>query len=232
LLGSGLLLLPAAALASEGALVAHGLPLDFRTCQSEFTLQPAGLFDLGYHPALQGLYTLDASASTAPAPDGSEALAQAISEKAEGPVYFVDLRPDGEAADLAAELSSYGSGETHYVRLPVPADAWPTAGTIDRFLELYRSLPRHAWVHFSDDGTWRETAFLTMYDMMRNPTVPFKSILYRDSYLGGAALACPGDATPQEVERTKMLRTFYRYVQRNQGNGYAVPWSEWLSQQG
>ncbi|MBF1684534.1 MAG: protein tyrosine phosphatase, partial [Selenomonas sp.] len=75
-----------------------------------------------------------------------------------------------------------------------------------------------------------------MYDMMKNPYVPLKDILYRQYLLGGAYLAY--DPSTQHAatgwedadyhQKTEMIAKFYDYVQQNHGNGYAVPWSTWL----
>ena len=129
------------------------------------------------------------------------------------------------------------SAGVRYVRLAVTDHKWAEPQTIDAFVDLVKKMPAGTWMHFHcQAGKGRTTSFMAMYDMMKNPSVPLKDILYRQYLLGGAYLAY--DPTTQHAatgwedadyhHKTEMIAKFYDYVQQNHGNGYAVPWSTWL----
>ena len=64
-----------------------------------------------------------------------------------------------------------------------------------------------------------------------NPGVPLKDILYRQCMLGGNYMLFHGDGgwkDPYYLGKAEMTEKFYRYVQENHENGFAVCWSEWL----
>ena len=68
-----------------------------------------------------------------------------------------------------------------YVRIPATDHIWPDPDTIDQMIALYRRLPKDSWLHFHcEAGKGRTTAFMAMYDMMRNKPVE-ESILQRES---------------------------------------------------
>lgn len=74
----------------------------------------------------------------------------------------------------------------HYVRLASTDHLWPTPGEIDAFMAFIRTLPAHAWLHFHcEAGAGRTTAYMVMYDMIKNPDVPYKDIVYRQYEIGG-----------------------------------------------
>lgn len=124
-----------------------------------------------------------------------------------------------------------------YVRLAVTDHKWADPQTIDEFVDLVKKMPADTWMHFHcQAGKGRTTSFMAMYDMMKNPAVPLKDILYRQYLLGGAYLAY--DPTTQHAptgwedadyhHKSEMIAKFYDYVQQNHENDYAVPWSMWL----
>ncbi len=123
----------------------------------------------------------------------------------------------------------------HYVRITATDHVWPSAQNIDAFLAFYKTLPQNAWLHFHcQAGKGRTTSFMAMYDMLRNPSLALKDILYRQEEIGGEYLGYTGDNIKDNWKtrafqyKAKMIQEFYNYVQENHATGYAVTWSEWL----
>lgn len=123
----------------------------------------------------------------------------------------------------------------HYERITATDHIWPSPENIDAFIKLYRKLPKEAWVHFHcEAGKGRTTTYLAMYDMMKNPQVSLKDILYRQLLLGGNYVAYTGAGTnnwknPYYQEKADMIKVFYQYVQENHQNNYSILWSKWLA---
>ena len=124
----------------------------------------------------------------------------------------------------------------HYVRLANTDHLWPTPGEIDAFLAFVRTLPDDAWLHFHcEAGAGRTTAYMVMYDMIKNPGLPYKDIVYRQYEIGG-------NYTPHDVahpkrsdwkgpyyhEKHEMVSLFYQYVQDQVRQGGSQSWSQWL----
>jgi hypothetical protein len=125
----------------------------------------------------------------------------------------------------------------HYVRITATDHVWPSDANIDDFIKLYRQLPPQAWLHFHcEAGMGRTTTYMSMYDMMRNPSLSLQDILYRQHMLGGNYVGYRAQAgkgswkAPYYNEKADMIKKFYAYVQANQADGYRVPWSEWSCQ--
>ena len=124
----------------------------------------------------------------------------------------------------------------HYYRITATDHLWPRPETIDRFIRFVQSLPPQAWLHFHcEAGMGRTTAFMNMYDMMKNPSVPLKDILYREYEIGGNYTAhtvshpSPSDwKGPYYNEKSRMIRLFYQYVQENYQTNFGRSWSDWL----
>ena len=122
-----------------------------------------------------------------------------------------------------------------YKRITATDHIWPSPAAVDEFVQFYKSLPEDIWLHFHcQAGEGRTTEFLAMYDILKNPAVPLQDILYRQCLLGGSYVAHvePEGSTywkvPYYVEKAKHIALFYRYVQENEGAGFAVSWSAWL----
>lgn len=124
----------------------------------------------------------------------------------------------------------------HYVRLANTDHLWPTPDEIDAFLAFVRTLPDDAWLHFHcEAGAGRTTAYMVMYDMIKNPGLPYKDIVYRQYEIGG-------NYTPHDVahpkrsdwkgpyyhEKHEMVSLFYQYVQDQVRQGGSQSWSQWL----
>ena len=122
-----------------------------------------------------------------------------------------------------------------YKRIAATDHIWPSPAAVDEFVQFYKSLPEDIWLHFHcQAGEGRTTEFLAMYDILKNPAVPLQDILYRQCLLGGSYVAHvePEGSTswkvPYYAEKAKHIALFYRYVQENEGAGFAVSWSAWL----
>lgn len=138
-----------------------------------------------------------------------------------------------EEAQTEKELVE-GAG-LRYKRIAATDHIWPSPAAVDEFVQFYKSLPEDVWLHFHcQAGEGRTTEFLAMYDILKNPAVPLQDILYRQCLLGGSYVAHvePEGSTywkvPYYVEKAKHIALFYRYVQENEGAGFAVSWSAWL----
>lgn len=138
-----------------------------------------------------------------------------------------------EEAQTEKELVE-GAG-LRYKRIAATDHIWPSPAAVDEFVQFYKRLPEDIWLHFHcQAGEGRTTEFLAMYDILKNPAVPLQDILYRQCLLGGSYVAHvePEGSTywkvPYYVEKAKHIALFYRYVQENEGAGFAVSWSAWL----
>ena len=137
---------------------------------------------------------------------------------------------------VTTEKNLVKKSNLHYVRIAATDHVWPSPENIDEFIKLYKSLPKDAWLHFHcEAGKGRTTTFLAMYDMMKNPQVPLKDILYRQLLLGGNYVAYTEDISassnwkaPYYNQKAKMIEVFYQYVQENHQNNFQVLWSDWL----
>ncbi|WP_127058368.1 phosphatase domain-containing putative toxin [Veillonella ratti] len=121
-----------------------------------------------------------------------------------------------------------------YVRFTATDHTWPDEASIDRFIAFYKTLPKNAWLHFHcEAGKGRTTAFMAMYDIMKNPDVPLADILARQQLIGGNNVAATSDKdtwkAPYYEEKAVMINKFYRYVQQNYQTGFELSWSEWLN---
>ncbi|WP_182187752.1 protein tyrosine phosphatase [Pectinatus frisingensis] len=125
----------------------------------------------------------------------------------------------------------------HYFRITATDHRWPAAENIDRFINFYKTLPSDVWLHFHcQAGQGRTTIFMAMFDMMRNPDIPLKDILYRQYLIGGNYSAYTINTTDSSKqwkakyynEKAAMIKIFYQYVQANHTNNFKTIWSVWL----
>ena len=122
-----------------------------------------------------------------------------------------------------------------YRRLTVLDHVFPADFVIDQCIECYRSLPKDAWIHFHcQAGRGRTTMHMCLIDMMRNPDVPLKDILYRQCQIGGTSMFYQGDRADEQpwrvslfTETSYLVPLLYDYVQDNYQNDFTVSWSEW-----
>ena len=80
-----------------------------------------------------------------------------------------------EAGQVLTEAELAAQKGVMYVRFTATDHLWPDAGEIERFRRFVKTLPKDAWLHFHCvAGEGRTTAFMTMYDMLKNPDVPYE----------------------------------------------------------
>ena len=124
----------------------------------------------------------------------------------------------------------------NYVRITATDHVWPSPENIDQFINLYKKLPQKSWLHFHcEAGEGRTTTYMAIYDMMKNPDVSLKDILYRQHLLGGNYVAYT-IKNPKSSEwkadyyhqKAQMINKFYQYVQENHQDNYQTSWSDWL----
>lgn len=91
-----------------------------------------------------------------------------------------------EAGQVLTEAELAAQKGVMYVRFTATDHLWPDAGEIERFRRFVKTLPKDAWLHFHCvAGEGRTTAFMTMYDMLKNPDVPYEDIVLRQLRIGG-----------------------------------------------
>lgn len=120
-----------------------------------------------------------------------------------------------------------------YERLYVQDFHAPTNKEINRFVELYKTLPKNKWIYFHcRAGIGRSTVFMAMYDMMHNAKqVPIVDIFARQAALGGKDLTKLPEKNNFKyqwaVARLNFLKQFYQYAHDNHDN-FNTSWTQWL----
>jgi protein-tyrosine phosphatase len=134
----------------------------------------------------------------------------------------------------SVERDVVGGVGTGYVRITVTDHARPLDDEVDRFVLAVRALPENAWAHFHcEAGRGRTTAFMVLYDMLRNANrVSLEDIVRRQKILGydyDVLLPAPTGnwKAPYTADRAAFVRAFYDYARANP-NGRPQLWSEWL----
>jgi len=103
----------------------------------------------------------------------------------------------------------------HYVRITCPDHLWPGKGQREQFLQLYKTLPKKAWLHFHcQAGIGRTTSFMAMYDILKNGQKDsLETIVARQRKLGGQDLlhVWSNEAWRQAINDAKAegVRKFY-----------------------
>ncbi len=157
------------------------------------------------------------------------AVAPLLADKTAGKANLVHV------AEVSSEERVVKAQGAHYFRITATDHVWPSAENIDRFIGFYKTLPPDAWLHFHcEAGKGRTTEFMAIYDIMRNPKVSLKDVLYRQYLLGGNYVAYSGDGSsnwknPYYRQKAEMIQLFYRYVQANRSSRFTTPWSKWLA---
>ena len=144
---------------------------------------------------------------------------------------WINVKADSAQTEKEV-VESHGWG---YRRLTALDHGFPSDEIIDQFIDIYRSIPKDAWVHFHcQAGFGRTTLYMCFIDMLRNPDVPLKDILYRQTCLGGSSMYYQGDRPTEQpwrvqlfTETSYLVPLFYDYVQANKKNGYTKSWTEW-----
>ena len=120
-----------------------------------------------------------------------------------------------------------------YKRFAAADMQFPAPDVVDDFIIFVANLPPNAWLHFHcQAGHGRTTAFLVMYDIMKNPDVSLNEICKRQYLLGGSNLLLEpeGDDWYSKMtrDRAKKIRQFYDWVQGTRAEQIGLQWSEWL----
>lgn len=113
---------------------------------------------------------------------------------------------------------------------------FPETDSVEALIALTKEMEEGDWLHFHCvAGKGRSTALFAVYDILKNPGVPLKDILYRQCMLGGNYMLFQGDGgwkDPYYLGKAEMTQKFYRYIQENHETGYRVRWTAWLAAQG
>ena len=109
-----------------------------------------------------------------------------------------------------------------------------TDEVIDDFIAFYRTVPGNAWVHLHcAGGNGRTSVFMAFFDMLRNPQISEKDIVYRQCLIGGTCAyfeyyeGVKMWRVPLFIETGNMIHVMKMYADQNVGNGYAKSWSQW-----
>ena len=153
-------------------------------------------------------------------------------------VYAVSDNIRGESVEM--EVTSVMSEKElvenegfHYLRLPCQDHSWPDEEAVDQFVAFVQTLDTdRVWLHFHcHAGKSRTAIFMAIYDMIKNPDVPFEDIMLRHAMTGSNYLpyADPeSDIAEVYAKRAKRIRQVYDYLQEMNGH-YETPWSEWIA---
>ena len=122
----------------------------------------------------------------------------------------------------------------HYLRLPCQDHSWPYEEAIDLFIDFVQSVdPDQVWLHFHcQAGKSRTGIFMAIYDMMKNPDVPFEDIMLRHAMTGSSYFPYvdeSSDLVDVYALRAKRILQVYDYIHEMNGE-YSTPWTEWIAQ--
>jgi hypothetical protein len=136
-----------------------------------------------------------------------------------------------DVKSVKSEKEVVENSHTQYLRLYLTDHLPPAPADIDRFLELWKTLPAGAWMHFHClGGVGRTTTFMIFTDILKNGRkVSLKDIIARQVALGSVNF----NKTPQDpykdpffFKRLKVMEAFYQYV--NTTPNLDVKWSDWI----
>ena len=118
----------------------------------------------------------------------------------------------------------------HYVRLAITDRTFPLEPEVDQFIDVIKKLDKNKiWTHFHCmAGIGRTGIYMMLYDMMKNPDVPYKDILARQTMLGANNPISSNPKSEADKEKNRLMPLLYQYVQENHATNYAVSWSQWL----
>ena len=122
-----------------------------------------------------------------------------------------------------------------YLNIPCIDHVWSSSENIDTFIEFVKGIDTdNTWLHFHCvAGEGRTGTFMCLYDMMKNPDVSMKDIMYRQTKLGSnyPLYLQQEDDWKKDLYKQKAdyFVLLYEYVQENHLNNYEVSWSDWLA---
>ena len=130
-----------------------------------------------------------------------------------------------------AESEGFG-----YLRLPATDHEWPAPELVDEFIDFLKQVDMdHVWLHFHClAGHGRTGVYMAIYDMMKNPDVTVEDVSARQAMAGSTYILKKygAGADERKLERARMLRLMYTYLQENRADGYRTKWSEWMAANG
>lgn len=158
---------------------------------------------------------------------GTVVTAYEVKSNAKGGSAEIDVRT------VMSEKELVESEGFHYLRLPCLDHGWPYEEAVDQFISFVQTLDTdQVWLHFHcHAGKSRTAIFMEIYDMIKNPDVPFEDIMLRHAMTGGNYIpyADPeSDIAEVYALRAKRIRQVYEYLQEMNGH-YTTPWSEWIA---
>ncbi|WP_032112453.1 hypothetical protein [Candidatus Paracaedibacter symbiosus] len=160
-------------------------------------------------------------------------------------IYKVTKGDDGMPSNKTPKLLTVKSALTEwelstrlgiqYVRIPVTDHFMPDNNDVDQFLEFVEGLDSGTWLHFKcRGGKGRTTTFMAMYDMVKNPNLPKREFIKRQTLIYGVDLAKSVNKVGKQswkwslsVERIQFIDRFYTYLHSKDGYGIRK-WSEWV----
>ena len=125
-----------------------------------------------------------------------------------------------------------------YLRLPCNDHSWPEEEAVEDFLAFLEELDEtvgldSVWLHFHcQAGKSRTGIFMAIYDMVRNPDVPFEDIMLRHAMTGSSYFpyADPeSDLADVYALRARRILQVYEYLHRDPSDG--ASWTEWLARE-
>ena len=155
---------------------------------------------------------------------------QAYTRKGNRPIARMEIN----VKSVMTEKELVESEGFKYLRIPIQDHIWPPAKDIDGFISFVNRMgPGQAWLHFHcHAGKGRTGIMMMIYDMMRNPGVPMKDIVIRQTMAGSSYPLYTEKSNSYKVplyeEKARMMPLIYEYVQENRKTNYKVPWSLWL----
>ncbi len=159
--------------------------------------------------------------------EGSVVTVYEVSENARGASAEIDV------SSVMSERELVESEGFHYLRLSCQDHSWPDEEAVDQFIGFVRTLDiDRVWLHFHcQAGKSRTGIFMAIYDMMKNPDVPFEDIMLRHAMTGSSYFpyADPeSDIADVYAKRAERIRQVYEYLQE-MGSNDTMCWSEWIA---
>lgn len=120
-----------------------------------------------------------------------------------------------------------------YINIPCVDHVWPSDENIDVFINFVKTIDMDkVWLHFHCvAGEGRTGTFMCLYDMMKNPSISMKDIMYRQTKLGSnyPLYLQEKDNWKKELyqEKADNFVLLYEYVQENYKDNYSISWSDW-----
>ena len=125
-----------------------------------------------------------------------------------------------------------------YLRLPGNDHSWPEEEAVETFLDFIRELDEtvgldNVWLHFHcHAGKSRTGICMAIYDMVRNPDVPFEDIMLRHAMTGSSYF--PYADPKSEIAdvyalRAKRILQVYEYLHRDPAD--VATWTKWLARE-